>query len=163
MSLRSRPTSAPSSPRSCKAAACLSPSNASPNQGRRRPPATGISPITDIYDTLLDQQQARRPRLQRPAIDIYDQILDGEAPGGAARDAAGAGHGDQDPARARRLCARAGKSTGLPVEIVERNFDECSGVSRSATCRTSPAARLVLARQMMDPEFAKLAHQDPSR
>ena len=81
------------------------------------------------------------------------------APGGAARDAAGAGHGDQDPARARRLCAGL-KSTGLPVEIVERNFDEVQRREQIRNMQDILGSSPVLARQMMDPEFAKLAHQD---
>ena len=51
------------------------------------------------------------------------------APGRAARDAAGAGHGDQDPARARRLCAGAGQ------------IHRPAGRDRRAQLRGSAAAR----------------------
>ena len=52
------------------------------------------------------------------------------------------------------------KSTGLPVEIVERNFDEVQRREQIRNMQDILGRSPVLARQMMDPEFAKLAHQD---
>lgn len=116
--------------------------------------------MSDIYDALLDQQRAQPAAPAAPAIDIYDQILDGER-----QAAQRAMHPVLDMAtkiQPERAASAQGlaKSTGLPVEIVERNFDEVQRREQIRNMQDILGRSPVLARQMMDPEFAKLAHQD---
>lgn len=116
--------------------------------------------MSDIYDALLDQQQAQPAAPAAPAIDIYDQILDGErqAAQRAMRPVLDMATKIQ-PERAASAQGLA-KSTGLPVEIVERNFEEVQRREQIRNMQDILGRSPVLARQMMDPEFAKLAHQD---
>lgn len=116
--------------------------------------------MSDIYDTLLDQQQAQPAVPAAPAIDIYDQILDGERQ--AAQRAMQPVLDMATKIQPERAASAQGlaKSTGLPVEIVERNFDEVQRREQIRNMQNILGRSPVLARQMMDPEFAKLAHQD---
>lgn len=47
---------------------------------------------------------------------------------------------------------------GLPVEVVERNRDEVQRIAKIRQVQSMTSASPVLARQLSDPEFAKLAH-----
>ena len=116
--------------------------------------------MSDIYDSLLDQQQAQPAAPAAPAIDIYDQILDGERQ--AAQRAMQPVLDMATKIQPERAASAQGlaKSTGLPVEIVERNFDEVQRREQIRNMQDFLGRSPVLARQMMDPEFAKLAHQD---
>ena len=116
--------------------------------------------MSDIYDALLDQQQAQPAAPAAPAIDIYDQILDGERQ--AAQRAMQPVLDMATKIQPERAASAQGlaKSTGLPVEIVERNFDEVQRREQIRNMQDILGRSPVLARQMMDPEFAKLAHQD---
>jgi hypothetical protein len=116
--------------------------------------------MSDIYDTLLDQQQAQPAAPAAPSIDIYDQILDGERQ--AAQRAMQPVLDMASKIQPERAASAQGlaKSTGLPVEIVERNFEEVQRREQIRNMQDILGRSPVLARQMMDPEFAKLAHQD---
>lgn len=116
--------------------------------------------MSDIYDTLLDQQQAQPAAPAAPVIDIYDQILDGERQ--AAQRAMQPVLDMATKSQPERAASAQGlaKSTGLPVEIVERNFEEVQRREQIRNMQDILGRSPVLARQMMDPEFAKLAHQD---
>lgn len=116
--------------------------------------------MSDIYDTLLDQQQAQPAAPAAPSIDIYDQILDGERE--AAQRAMQPVLDMATKIQPERAASAQGlaKSTGLPVEIVERNFDEVQRREQIRNMQDILGRSPVLARQMMNPEFAKLAHQD---
>ena len=116
--------------------------------------------MSDIYDTLLDQQQAQPAAPAVPSLDIYDQILDGERQ--AAQRAMQPVLDMATKIQPERAASAQGlaKSTGLPVEIVERNFDEVQRREQIRNMQDILGRSPVLARQMMDPEFAKLAHQD---
>ncbi|MDQ5904132.1 MAG: hypothetical protein QG672_1725 [Pseudomonadota bacterium] len=116
--------------------------------------------MSDIYDTLLDQQQAQPAAPAVPSLDIYDQILDGERQ--AAQRAMQPVLDMATKVQPERAASAQGlaKSTGLPVEIVERNFDEVQRREQIRNMQDILGRSPVLARQMMDPEFAKLAHQD---
>lgn len=116
--------------------------------------------MPDIYDSLLDQQQAQPAAPAAPSIDIYDQILDGERQ--AAQRAMQPVLDMATKIQPERAASAQGlaKSTGLPVEIVERNFDEVQRREQIRNMQDILGRSPVLARQMMDPEFAKLAHQD---
>ena len=116
--------------------------------------------MSDIYDALLDQQQAPPAAPAAPAIDIYDQILDGERQ--AAQRAMQPVLDMATKIQPERAASAQGlaKATGLPVEIVERNFEEVQRREQIRNMQDILGRSPVLARQMMDPEFAKLAHQD---
>ena len=116
--------------------------------------------MSDIYDALLDQQQAQPAAPAAPAIDIYDQILDGERQ--AAQRAMQPVLDMATKIQPERAASAQGlaKATGLPVEIVERNFEEVQRREQIRNMQDILGRSPVLARQMMDPEFAKLAHQD---
>jgi len=116
--------------------------------------------MSDIYDALLDQQRAQPAVPAAPAIDIYDQILDGERQ--AAQRAMQPVLDMATKIQPERAASAQGlaKSTGLPVEIIERNFDEVQRREQIRNMQDILGRSPVLARQMMDPEFAKLAHQD---
>lgn len=111
--------------------------------------------MSDIYDALLDQQQAQPAAPAAPA-----KILDGERQ--AAQRAMQPVLDMATKIQPERAASAQGlaKSTGLPVEIVERNFDEVQRRKQIRNMQDILGRSPVLARQMMDPEFAKLAHQD---
>ncbi|MDO9597266.1 MAG: hypothetical protein Q7J47_06050 [Azoarcus sp.] len=116
--------------------------------------------MTDIYDTLLDQRQAEPGTTPAPAIDIYDQILDKQQEG--IRTAAlpvldMATKAAPDRAASAQQLA---KSSGLPADLVERNFEEVQRREKVRQMQTVLAQSPVLARQMRDPDFAKIAHDE---
>lgn len=61
-----------------------------------------------------------------------------------------------EEAQARRLSAR----TGLPIETVRRNMQQAQRAERMRELRQTTAMSPVLRRQMSDPRFAALAHDD---
>lgn len=116
--------------------------------------------MTDIYDQILDGQTSPKVIAAKP--DIYDSILDNQS--------------EQEQQRIRTQLSLASKfnpdmsaqaiklarNTGLPVETVERNIED---VKRQAQIQAMDMKSLIanspiLARQLSDPNFAKLAHDD---
>ena len=116
--------------------------------------------MPDIYDALLDQQQAPPVAPAAPGIDIYDRILDGERE--AAQRALQPVLDMATKIQPERAAAAQGlaESSGLPIELVERNFEEVQRREQIRNMQNVLARSPVLARQMMDPAFAQLAHQD---
>src|SRR5690606_23198022 len=59
-------------------------------------------------------------------------------------------------ARAQELA----QSTRLPLDVVERNFDEVNRRDQARRLQDALAFSPVLRRQMTDPKFAAIAHDD---
>ncbi|MBR0568360.1 hypothetical protein J5J83_19740 [Azoarcus sp. L1K30] len=118
--------------------------------------------MSDIYDQLLDQQPVAPavPQLAAPSFDIYDKILDDQQ---ALGKRALQGVLDQavriSPEKALTVHDLA-KSSGLAPQIVERNFEEVQRREQVKSMQALLSKSPILARQMMDPEFAKLAQND---
>lgn len=120
--------------------------------------------MADVYDQLLDEQtRAPLPAAQPPVPqgdDVYDKILDQSL---AAQNQAISTSLEQaikvlpDKAAGAQELAKA---TGLPLDAVERNFDEVSRYAKIKELQSFLASSPILARQMADPEFAKLAQRD---
>ncbi|THF64312.1 hypothetical protein [Pseudothauera rhizosphaerae] len=116
--------------------------------------------MPDIYDTLLDQQADATEPAAPPTLDIYDQILDRERD-----DAQRAVQSTLDralkiaPQRAATVQQLA-ERTGLPADLVERNFEDIERRDRVREVQRLAASSPILARQLFDPQFAALAHQD---
>ncbi|HRM68921.1 MAG TPA: hypothetical protein PLO71_05805 [Thauera phenylacetica] len=150
-------------------------------------PAAPEAPGFDVYDQILDDmgaggtspsdtpldEWANEPRRSmrtivtsrgpREIVELHDQwpesngakdralslamgpILEGASKGGPDRTAAAYG---------------LAKSTGLPVEVVERNLEEVTRRERVKRMRALLEFSPVLAKQMREPEFARLAHDD---
>lgn len=100
------------------------------------PEAAAAQP--DVYDALLDQVQAGRDAQMRVSLDQALTVL---------------------PERAATAQTLA-KSTGLPEDLVERNFDVVQQRAKVQALQSLMATSPILARQMSDPSFAKLAHTD---
>ncbi len=113
-----------------------------------------------IYDTLLDQQQNAPQEPQAPQPSVYDKLLDTQEQ--AAQAATGVvlnqvmGKPTDRAARAQELA----QSTRLPLDVVERNFDEVNRRDQARRLRDAMAFSPVLRRQMTDPQFAAIAHDD---
>lgn len=121
--------------------------------------------MSDIYDQLLDADQPAgqpAPVLEAGAAqpDIYDALLDQVQ---AGRDAQMRVSLDQAlsvlPERAASTQSLA-RATGLPEDVVERNFDSVQKQAKAQALQSLLATSPILARQMSDPAFAKLAHTD---
>jgi len=113
-----------------------------------------------IYDTLLDQQQNAPQEPQAPQPSVYDKLLDTQEQ--AAQAATGVvlnqvmGKPTDRAARAQELA----QSTRLPLDVVERNFDEVNRRDQARRLQDAMAFSPVLRRQMTDPQFAAIAHDD---
>lgn len=150
-------------------------------------PAAPEAPGFDVYDQILDDmgaggtspsdtpldEWANEPRRSmrtivtsrgpREIVELHDRwpessgakdralslamgpILEGASKGGPDRTAAAYG---------------LAKSTGLPVEVVERNLEEVTRRERVKRMRALLEFSPVLAKQMREPEFARLAYDD---
>lgn len=125
--------------------------------------------MPDIYDQLLGDSPAAPAAADNsaaaPAASPYDQILDQQQDMERRRLSGVLGEAlkaNPDQAAQTQKLAQA---SGLPVDTVERNADE---VTRQERLRRTDTAKLladspILARQLMDPDFAKVAHDDVER
>jgi len=111
----------------------------------------------DVFATADD---APRPAPKKP--DIYDQLIDGQLQQQEQQlrgmlDIAGKGNPDQ-AAEAQKLAVQ----TGLPTDMVERNLDEVrrQAMVKRMNLRDMMVSSPVLARQLTDMNFAKLAFDD---
>lgn len=128
--------------------------------------------MSDIYDQLLDQgnttTEPTAPTLQAPSSgdqpvsqpDAYDTLLDGYQAAQKQRlqssIAQAVGTTPERTATAQSLA----KATGLPEDVVERNFDAVAQQVRVRELQSLLADSPILSRQMADLNFAKLAHDD---
>lgn len=55
---------------------------------------------------------------------------------------------------------RIANNTGIAEQVVDRNFDQAKNESRLRDLQSALASSPILARQLTDPSFAKLAHDD---
>ncbi|NYT44606.1 hypothetical protein H0A64_07170 [Alcaligenaceae bacterium] len=122
--------------------------------------------MSDIYDQLLDQQTPSpiavepSPLPPAPKKDPYDTLLDQQqAMDARAADAQLERAAQVKPDRAAQVRDLA-KSSGLPVDLVERNFERVQRRDRALKMRSLLASSPVLAKQMQAPEFAGVAHDD---
>ncbi len=115
--------------------------------------------MTDIYDELLDQGNTS---LQAPSgaetapeqPDVYDKLLDGYQAAEKQRLQSSITQAmGTTPERAATTQSLA-KSSGLPEDVVERNFDAVTQQVRMRELQSHLAASPILARQMADPQFA---------
>lgn len=116
--------------------------------------------MPSVYDSLLDQQDAPQEPQQSPKASVYDTLLDAQDQ--AAKAATGVvldqvlGKPADRAARAQELA----QSTRLPLDVVERNFDEVNRRDQARRLQDALAFSPVLRRQMTDPKFAAIAHDD---
>jgi hypothetical protein len=104
-------------------------------QSAARPaPSAASSP----YAAILAEEKAQAQQAMQPFLDMAVRI---------------------SPERAATAQGLA-RSTGLPVDVVERNFDEVQRREQIRHMQTVLGKSPVLAQQMRDPQFAKMAHQD---
>ena len=120
--------------------------------------------MTDIYDSLLDQQEpsttAMAPVAPAGQKDAYDTILDEFS---AKQDAALKQSLDQAMSVLPQQAAttqQLAKASGLPEDLVERNKDLVQKQVKMRELQSLLASSPVLSRQMQDPAFAKLAQND---
>lgn len=118
--------------------------------------------MTDVYDTLLDQQQqtATAPEAPQAPADTYDVLLDQQQAEqrrqlGAVLDQASKFNPDQ-----AAQAAQLSRDTGLPPDTVERNLDEVARRQQVQNLQRATANSPMLARQLLDPSFAKVTHDD---
>jgi len=116
--------------------------------------------IGGVYDRLLDQRQPQDPKPPAPQPDVYDQILDRRR---QAEDQllmqsfSEAVKANPDLAgEAQRL----GIEVGMEPQAAERNIERVRQLASAKQARLHDLARLspVLARQLRDPQFARIAH-----
>lgn len=117
--------------------------------------------MTDVYDTLLDQQQATNaPEPQQQPADAYDVVLDQQQAEqrqqlGVVLEQASKFNPDQ-----AAQAAQLSRDTGLPADTVERNLDTVARRQQVQNLQRLTADSPVLARQLLDPSFAKIAHDN---
>lgn len=120
--------------------------------------------MADVYDQLLDEQKPTTapaaPAAPAQSKDAYDTILDGFQ---AEQDKAL----QQSLTQAMKVAPQQAattqqlvKASGLPQDVVERNKDVVQQQVKLREIQSLLAASPILARQMQDPAFAKLAHSD---
>jgi len=120
--------------------------------------------MPDIYDQLLDQATpspvAVDPTAPAPKQDVYDELLDKQQAENARTTSFGLEQAAQvKPDRAVQVRSLA-QSSGLPVEMVERNFDQVQRRDKALKMQSVLAASPVLAKQLRAPEFAGVALDD---
>ena len=92
----------------------------------------------DIYDQLLDQQQAENDQRLHTILDLASQV---------------------DPEQAAQAAALA-KRLSLPVEAIANNLPEAQRRTQMADVVSLANSSPALKRQLSNPEFAKKAHDD---
>lgn len=120
--------------------------------------------MPDIYDQLLDQATpspvAVDSTAPAPKQDVYDELLDKQQAENARTTSFGLEQAARvKPDRAAQVQALA-KSSGLPAEMVERNFDQVQRRDKALKIQSVLAASPVLAKQLRAPEFAGVALDD---
>lgn len=129
--------------------------------------------MADIYDQLLDQSNDTSgrplPRLQTPRAndpvtvadpDVYDNLLDGYQKVQNQRLQSSLNQAlTVVPEQAATVQAHA-KNLGIPEDVVERNLEAIDRQVKIRELQSLLADSPILARQMADPQFAKLAHDD---
>lgn len=108
---------------------------------------------------LISQIPTDQPPVVEPA-ELYGGLMDADGEQAKARmnvvlDVA-LKHQPDTAASDKSLAA----TMGLPIEVVERNRDEIQRIAKIKQVQALTTASPVLARQLGDPEFAKLAHDD---
>lgn len=114
-----------------------------------------------VYDTLLDQQQqdaSQEP--QAPQASVYDKLLDTQQQAEQAATGIVLNRVMGAPADKAARAQELAKSTRLPLDVVERNFEEVDRRDQARRLQDAMAFSPVLRRQMTDPQFAALAHDD---
>lgn len=117
--------------------------------------------MADVYDQLLDEQKpTTAPAAPAQSKDAYDTILDEFS---AQQDKAL----QQSLTQALKVAPQQAATTqqlanasGLPQDVVERNKDAVQQQVKLRELQSLLAASPILARQMQDENFAKLAHSD---
>lgn len=116
--------------------------------------------MTDIYDELLGAEPADVAQPAQAKPNVYDTLLN-EAHAAQKQQTQVAL--DQAlsvvPERAATTQSLA-KATGLPEDVVERNFDAVSKQVKVREMQSLLNSSPILARQMVDPSFAKIAQAD---
>ncbi|SNR73835.1 hypothetical protein SAMN05192560_0785 [Methylobacillus rhizosphaerae] len=117
--------------------------------------------MTDIYDSLMDSDnKAPTPEQAIPQVDIYDQLMDADIDAGQQRTGlvldVVSGINPDNAAKAKKLS----QTFGLAPESVEKDLPEFERRARIRENQAILAASPILARQISDPEFAKLAQDD---
>lgn len=115
--------------------------------------------MDNFYDTLAAQEKAT-PQPAVPADDTYDAMAAAEA--AKQRDGLRASlrvAAQTDPVKAGKQQQLA-ESTNVPVDVVARNEAEIAQQKRANDAYAAVVASPILARQMSDPNFARIAQDD---
>lgn len=96
------------------------------------------APRDNPFTAMAQQERAERDSAMRVALDQALRVM----PEQAAND------------------NQVAKGLGLPVALVERNRDETTRMWKARELQAAVSASPVLERQLFDPQFAKLAHDD---
>lgn len=119
--------------------------------------------MTDVYDQLLDTQQPTdpvAPVAPTQSKDAYDTILDEfQTQQNTAMQQSLTQALKVAPQQAATTQQLA-KASGLPEDVVERNQDVVQKQVKLQQLQSLLASSPILARQMQDPNFAKLAQDD---
>jgi hypothetical protein len=89
----------------------------------------------------------------------YDFMLDGEQPTNVKASASVRSVIDTNPDKAA-VAKQLSNSSGLPMPTVERNLDAVAAQEKLRAIQSAMQESPILARQLSDPQFAKLAHDD---
>jgi hypothetical protein len=120
--------------------------------------------MTDIYDSILDGQEQGAP-LTAPVApagqkDAYDTILDEFATKQDAALKQSLGEAMKVLPQQAATTQQLAKASGLPEDLVERNKDLVQQQVKMRELQSLLTSSPILARQMQDPAFAKLAQND---
>ena len=120
--------------------------------------------MTDVYDQLLDTQQPDTapvaPVAPTQSKDAYDTILDEFQTQQNAATQQSLTQALKVAPQQAATTQQLAKASGLPEDVVERNQDVVQKQVKLQQLQSLLASSPILARQMQDPNFAKLAQDD---
>lgn len=123
--------------------------------------------IPSLYDDLADSRAAQTPQdpPPDPQQNPYDAILDRRQQQADQYRVASFNTAVKSNPDAAAEAQRIAKQLGLPSDVAERNLDEVRAISaqRDYENRNLAAFSPILDRQLRDPEFARIAHDDLDR
>lgn len=127
-----------------------------------------MTSIPSIYDQLAERRA--QPQVPAPAAPpaertVYDDLLDRQQQQADLLRVASFNAAVKSDANKAAEAQRISQQLGLPADVAERNLEQVRAISaqRDYENRNLAAFSPILDRQLRDPEFARIAHDDLDR
>lgn len=126
-----------------------------------------MTSIPSIYDQLAEQRAKPQGPAPAPPAErtVYDDLLDRQQQQADLLRVASFNAAVKSSPDAAAEAQRISQQLGLPADVAERNLDQVRAISaqRDYENRNLAAFSPILDRQLRDPEFARIAHDDLDR